>query len=186
MSAANDQEILTRIQSALAAEKFFAPTLQEIEVWFTNVIIPKRTAAAGVNTHRIYAAPRALFLGNSPNPNGLCGDAAAFVEQELANTFLNHTSAGHAFRRILWRSSPFNHEANVVVPTAGMVLLQYETDQNLIYGLQAGQVAYSVIQDCPVLDLYYKKVYTVDSWWQARSSPRKGKIEIGREHEIGD
>jgi hypothetical protein len=186
-TAQHVQQTLARIQTAQTSERFFAPTLQEVEIWFRHVIVPQRTAPAGFNTRRIHAGPRALFLGNKPYANGLCGDAAAFVEREFHGTFLKTTSTGEVLRRILWRASGWNHIANVLVPSRVMGLLRYEAFWKFNVALyEQGQLPYSSASDWTVLDLYYKQIYTVDSWWRARGTPLAGQIEIGKEHEVGE
>jgi hypothetical protein len=159
--------------------------LDEVEVWFLNLIVPKRTWPGGMNLRRIYVGPRAIFLGNTPDPNGLCGDAAKFLEQEFINTFLQYTQTGESLRRILWRSSPWNHIANIFVPMTILSLIKYECRNNQVTALQ-GSFPYSSVRDLTVIDLYYKQVYTVEKWWIDRGSGKKGSIEIGLEHEVGD
>jgi len=185
-SSQETQQLLSKIETARHdPTKAFRPTLDEAEVWFVNVMLPKRTWRGGMNLRRVYVGPRAIALGNTPDPNGLCGDAAKFLEQEYVGSFLQYTRSAESLRRILWRSFPWNHMANIFVPMTIFGLQKYECTGNQVTALQGG-VPYSSVRDFRVLDLYYKQVYTVDKWWMDRGSGKKGTIEIGLEHEVGD
>ena len=179
------QAILDKIQAAQTTGVYFAPTMQEVEVWFRYLVVPRRTAGQGMNTHRIYRGPIGIFLGNTPNPNGLCGDAALFVEQEFRTAFLHGSQTGQAWRRILWQASPWNHTANILVPSSGYGLLRYESWHFDVPLYQKGELPYDIVKHWTVFDLYYKQIYTIHRWWHARGAPLAGAIEIGMEAEVG-
>jgi hypothetical protein len=165
-----------------------APTLEQTKAWFKDSVLPKRTAAAGFSTNRLWKSPRALVRGNTEDPNGLCGDAAAFVVEEFLRKFGQlHTADGFFLGVILWEGSISNHIANVMLIRNKTSPESYKWNSKTRIAVPVGEGSYTSAQllGLQVLDLYYKKEHHVLDWWKGLASGMSGKVKIGTYANIG-
>jgi hypothetical protein len=171
-------------------KKGAAPTLVESDTWFNGTIIPKRTAAAGFSGKRLWKSPRALVKGNTEDPDGLCGDAAAYV------CVLDRVRRLHHKRRIPHRSGsvagrihePYG-ECNVG-PDPRSRFSNYSWDAKkraIVLVSRKAQYGTTELLTLHVYDLYYKKkATTLEMWWKGRDSDQDGTIKLGFPYSIED
>ncbi len=150
------------------------PTSLEVQKWFVREIIPKRTASAGFSGNRLWKGPLSLVRGNFEDPNGLCGDAAAFVIDAFFNAFGDYrTSDGARIAMVLWEGAILNHIANVLIADKRTAPETYRYDgrsRTAKGSLAQQQYSTSELMRLPVLDLYYKQADALKQWWEARDS----------------
>jgi hypothetical protein len=159
-------------------------TLIEVDFWFENFIIPFREAGPGFTLNRIVKTPQALIQGNRSDPNGLCGDASAFVLEQYKYCFTNEITFDHfQLAQIVWNDSSefLNHVANIMIPEKFGFNNKYFFDRanNSIVPIEAN------FNDDPlnvlsfhVYDLYYKETtQSVAQWWERRAN-KFGSISI--------
>jgi hypothetical protein len=168
-----------------------AKTLVETKEWFKNTIIPKRIASAGFSPNRIWKSPLAIMKGNTEDPNGLCGDAAAYVIDEFDKEYdTDSTTDGYLIGVILWKGSISNHIANVMLMKGKVGPEIYKWDKTSRSARSAILTAASYtsfdLLRLYVYDLYYKKATTVEDWWKDLDSDMGGTIKIGRSHNIDE
>ena len=162
------------------------PTLAETRTWFKSKVIPKRTASAGFSGNRIWKTPRSAF-GNVEDANGLCGDAALFTAEEFFRSFNDYrTSDGHIIGMILWKGRFLNHVANVLLKSSLVDLETYSynsSTRNVVSNLKKPQYNTSALFKLTVLDLYYKEVTDLKTWWEDQDN-LGGTIQIGQQHDF--
>jgi hypothetical protein len=166
-------------------------TLAETRDWFKSTVIPKRTASAGFSGNRVWKSPQAIFRGNTEDPDGLCGDAAAYVIDEFYKEYDNYiTSDGYTIGVILWKGKISNHIANVMLVKGKVGPEVYKWDSTSKTAITASPTVSSYsspdLLRLYVYDLYYKKATTVEAWWQDLDSDMGGSIKIGRLFSIDD
>src|SRR6267378_2305571 len=101
------------------------PTLAEADSWFETKVIPQRTTRAGFSANRVVKTPRSTIMGNTSDPNGLCGDASLFVLETFDKAFpktFRDTADGYTLGLILWEGTILNHIANVMLPKSAAKL----------------------------------------------------------------
>ena len=156
----------------------------EIVQWFMQDILPQRTIGPGNITNGKFMLQRGgkvldRLSGGGADPNGICGAAAEFVWEK-------YTDFGgrppYTLGYILWQQAGlFTHVANVLSPD--LTVLSYTRDF-IGDGVNAkapdgGRARpFSEVQHWTVLDLYFKKVSTVSSWWQSVSYLGWGELVI--------
>ena len=164
-------------------------SLAEVDAWFDKEVQLKRTAAKGLSVNRIWKAPRD-WAGNRPDPNGLCGDTAAFVADEYVRRF-TATKDGFQIGMILWDGTVTNHIANVMLINAKTfkqsyvmlgqqlcrIMVDPRTDtrgnRNFREGYDRG-----ALFPLHVYDLYYKERLTVGTWWEKRDGAFGGSVTL--------
>lgn len=160
-----------------------APTSLRVQQWFIEEVIPQRTAAAGFSGNRLWKGPMSYWRGNNEDPNGLCGDAAAYVIEAFFRKFSGfETADGKIVAMVLWNGHFTNHIANVLLPSKRKNREDYTYDQKTrtVKGsLSPQQYVSSEILRLPMLDLYYKKTMPLGEWWDARDS-MGGKLTIAQ------
>jgi hypothetical protein len=173
------------------------PTLVEVDKWFETSVIPKRTTSAGFSINRIIKTPRGL-LGNTSDPNGLCGDASLYVYEAFDKAFpktFRDTSDGYQLGGILWEGAILNHMANVMLPKSVGKLYVYEVkgkapmpivpalEGRASYVMKKGTMSGKELAGLHVYDLYYKKRTTVEDWWQELDE-MGGRLTVGLEQDF--
>lgn len=167
-------------------------TLQEAHVWFKTEILPKRTTSAGFSANRIVKSPRGLLMGNQIDPNGLCGDAAAYVWETFFDTFTSdQTSDGHQMVMVRWDGVILNHIAIIMVPKDKSQDQKYILKGDSLLqslGKQGGKATFdkTSLFALPVYDLYYKKRTTLGPWWEDLDEGKDGSIVIATYSSISD
>ncbi len=146
---------------------------QDVIDWFKTEMIPRRTDPAGTNLNRF------LYAADQSNPNGLCGAAANFVFDESPAML-----AGIQIGFILWQQGPvFTHIGNVILP-AGFRVRRFkkswtgEVLDETPERFGTGGLGWPSIGQLTVLDLYFKKVQTVEQWWRAVSYMGSGTLTL--------
>ena len=169
------------------------PNLAGAHAWFDKEIIPKRTTSAGFSINRVWHGPRGLATRNVENPNGLCGDAAAYVHEKFFADFGDYaTNDGHQISMILWDGIVFNHIADVMVPEKKATLQRYELKGHaLVQTLGKSETGPTTLTAeelfaLPVYDLYYKKRTTIGAWWEELDSGKDGNVTIAKYHQMND
>ena len=167
------------------------PDLTEAKKWFDTKIVPKRTTNAGFSPNRIYKSPIALFTGNRPDPNGLCGDASYFVNEKFFETFGDYrTKDGYQFLMVLWEGLVTNHIANVFVPIKNAHVQSYKmTAPDVLHKLKGKpnvSLSKNELLSLEVFDLYYKKRCKLKEWWEISDSALGGQITIAHIYEMSD
>ncbi len=147
-------------------------TVKEVIQWFEEEMIPKRTDPAGTNLNRL------KYIFQYSDPNGLCGAAATFVkENEPARM------EGFQIGFVLWRSAGmFTHIGNVLLPkdfkvavfSKNSAFVKDETPERY----KPVNATWAAIRHFPVLDLYFKKVSSVERWWSAVSYAGWGTLTL--------
>ena len=168
-----------------------SPTLAQTDDWFNDTILAKRTASAGFSANRIWKSPRDLVSGNTEDPDGLCGDAAAFVYEQFWRNFNDYaTSDGFNIGLVLWKGTVLNHMANVMLLRTKIAVQEYSWDSTKrAIKLVSGKAQYSTTEflTLHVYDLYYKKKQTtLESWWKARDASQSGTVKLGFPYNIDD
>lgn len=176
-------------------------SLENTKKWFSNDIIPQRTTSAGFSGNRLWKSPRAIFSGNIEDPNGLCGDAAAFVVDEFFNEYNDYiTSDGYQIGLVLWQGSFSNHIANLMLlkNKTGPETYKWDAEKKSAVLIKnprycspgknqpSSSYTSSDILGLYVYDLYYKKITSVKDWWFSLDSDFGGHIKIGQLHNIDD
>ena len=166
------------------------PTLNGADRWFQDSVVPMRTTAAGFSPNRHWKSPARMVTGNQEDPNGLCGDAAFFVNEEFFRKFGGYTTLdGFQIGVILWNGEMLNHIANVMLPKQKTAPQKYvwRDAANDIVGV-SGKIQFAASELWPlhVYDLYYKQATTVDVWWSWRDSNFGGSIKLGMIYNIDD
>lgn len=165
-------------------------SLADTKTWFEQTIIPQRTASAGFSFNRLWKSPRALFKGNIEDPDGLCGDAAAYVYERFFNDFGDYiTTDGFQIGMILWNGRISNHIANVMLVKKKTAPETYKWDSKRRVAVSAasgGQYTSSQLLKLYVYDLYYKQTSTVQLWWKDLDSSMGGTVKIALLHNIED
>jgi hypothetical protein len=163
------------------------PTLAETHTWFKTKVVPKRTASAGFSGNRIWKSPTSLITGNVEDADGLCGDAALFTVEEFYRTFDDYrTSDGHIMGMILWNGIVLNHVANVMLKNSlsSMETYSYDSSKRTVKsGAAKPQYNTSALFKLTVLDLYYKEISNLKTWWENQDD-LGGKIQIGLQHDF--
>ena len=172
-------------------KKGTSPTLKEADDWFNDTILPKRTASAGFSANRVWKSPRDLVKGNTEDPDGLCGDAAAFVYEELSTESGDYTTSdGYHLGLVLWKGAITNHMANVMLVRTKIAVQQYSWDakKRAVVSV-SGKAQYGTTEllTLHVYDLYYKnKATSLEVWWKARDASQNGTIKLGFPYNIDD
>lgn len=141
--------------------------------WFNTEMIPRRTEPAGTNIDRF------RYFGEQSNPNGLCGAAANFVFDE-SPAMLDGVQVGF----VLWQQGPlFTHIANIIVPTGFRVRRFERNSSNGVDDVtpdryRTGSNDWPTVSQFTVLDLYFKKVQSLDAWWRSVAYLGSGTLTI--------
>jgi hypothetical protein len=160
------------------------PSMATVKTWFKDKVISRRTASAGFSGNRLWKSPQAIVRGNTEDPNGLCGDAAAYVAEAFYKDLGSYeTSDGFQIGVVLWSGTITNHIANAL-------LLKKPYPQSYRWNATAKAAVQSpptaagyssaYLLRVVVLDLYYKEApQTLETWWKERSAAMDGTIKIG-------
>lgn len=159
------------------------PTLPEANRWFVEKIIPRRTTNSGFSPNRVWKGPRGIVMGNTEDPNGLCGDAAIFVFEQFFADFGDYrTRDGHQIGLVLWDGLILNHIANVMLVEGKVSPQTYEWTYRATWPhLVGGKGEYRTTQllSLTVYDLYYKKgPMPLAQWWSDRDAARRGSVRL--------
>jgi hypothetical protein len=167
------------------------PSLSDVDTWLDSGILRARTTNAGFSPNRIINGPRAIIMGNQSDPNGLCGDAAAYVvDRFIADMSVSKTSDGYAMGLVLWQGAILNHIANIMLVSGKTEKQSYEAvgdHLNLKKPLK-GKSLYNMgdLSNLHVYDLYYKNRSNALDWWKDRDSSLGGCITFGIMSNIAD
>lgn len=172
------------------ALKRIQPTLTEADKWFTDKVVPLRTASAGFSINRVWKGPLSFVKGNDEDPNGICGDAALFVFEEFYRQFGDYTTTdGYRIAMVLWQGAISNHIANVMLPAAkaGAQKFSWDTRSRALTCL-SGVCRYNShdLFALHVYDLYFKKSSSLEQWWRDRDSSMDGTLKLGMPTTIDD
>lgn len=169
------------------------PNVAEVKTWFKSEVIPKRTTSAGFSVNRIVKGPRAMVFGNQSDPNGLCGDVTSYVADAYFDKYFSYqTTDGFEMLMLLWEGTLLNHIANVLIPVKSTQEQIYKirgTESLQLIGQEVAGVKTFNKNDLfglVVLDLYYKKITTVEDWWKDLDSSFDGLIGIAKESSMDD
>ena len=103
------------------------------------------------------------MTGGGADPNGICGAVADFVYEQYQNFGGGGVSLGY----ILWSQPPFfTHVANVMMPVSNVLAFEGADHTQVSIPGAPRAMSFREIAHCTVLDLYFKKVTTVELWWQ--------------------
>ena len=165
-------------------------SLAATKTWFENTIVPQRAASAGFSLNRLWKSPLALFRGNTEDPDGLCGDAAAYVYERFFTDFGDYiTTDGFQIGLVLWNGRISNHIANVMLAKKKTAPETYKWDSKRRVAVSTAGVAQytsSQLLKLYVYDLYYKKASTVELWWKDLDGAMGGSVKIALLHNIDD
>jgi hypothetical protein len=150
------------------------PTLAEADTWFEREILPERTAwPGGFSAYRyVWAGPRGIVKrANTPDPNGLCGDAVLWVKSRFLSYFDTfRTKDGYRLGLIQWDGSVLNHAACVMMKADKYQFQSYKMEWqfpdrklSLVKGVE--EYTQDELFALRVYDLYFKKMTTVKDWW---------------------
>jgi hypothetical protein len=179
------------------------PSLADIDQWFDNTVLPKRTAwGSDYAPRRFYTTPRGLIKrANTPDPNGLCGDAVSYVFDRLEKYYgLGPTSDGYIMGVALWEGLIQNDSTAVMLPKVSAYKQVFRkfggpSDARFIPGRPVQPVILPIrdavgtgtnsrpltVQDFLNLHVYYlygKKRTTIEDWWKGDGSERQ--VTIGK------
>ncbi len=168
-----------------------APSLADVDDWFDRKIIPKRTTNAGFSLNRIINGPRAVLSGNNSDPNGLCGDAAAYVvDRYIDDIATPATSDGFVMAVILWNGTILNHIANIMLKSGKTGRETYDAVGGHLNlkkpATGTPQYSMSDLSDLYVYDLYYKTRSNALEWWKARDASMSGTITVALMSDMAD
>ena len=171
-------------------EKSFS--LKDVDNWFDTKVVKARTTRSGFSYNRIINGPRGLIMGNQPNPNGLCGDAAAYVADEfLSDKDIPDvtTSDGYTIGVILWDGTVLNHIANVMLVSDKTSKQNYKAmGKFLKLQTNTKEKAYDMetFSKLHVYDLYYKKRTNALDWWKSLDDSLGGTITLSTMSNMSD
>jgi hypothetical protein len=147
----------------------------DIVEWFMSEIMPKRTIGPGdVSLER---GGRVIdhVTGGPPDPNGVCGSAANYVMEQYQEFGHTGTTLGY----ILWQqASVFTHVANVIMPVSSVLIYEGSDHTAVAVPETTTPLPFSAVAQWTVLDLYFKKIGTVESWWNYVSYVGWGRITL--------
>ena len=182
------QLVLAAAATATPIMKSSSPSLSESDIWFENVVIPMRTASSGLSLNRIWKTPRAVLKGNTEDPNGLCGDASAYVYEQFYADFKDYgTKDAFHIGLILWEGYIDNHMANIMLLKAKKAVQKYKWDtakKEIVSVSGTPQYKTAELLTLHVYDLYYKKKTNVEAWWKERNTGNGGTIKLGFPYNI--
>jgi hypothetical protein len=150
-------------------------TVGEIVQWFVQDILPLRTTGSG-DPSLIHRAGRVIghLSGEPSDPNGICGSAANFVYEQYMGLGGKGLTVGY----ILWKQEPFfTHVANVIMPIAGVMIYDGAEHEGVLE-LGTVKLPFSMVQHWTVMDLYFKRVSTVEQWWSKVSYLGWGRLTL--------
>lgn len=158
-------------------------TLADVDRWYECEILKVRTASEGLSWNRFIKSPRDWIGGNRPDPNGLCGDATAFVVESYVDKLVPKTNDGFAIGVILWDGHISNHIAAIMLMTGKTDKQSYTMNKTHLIrqAPEPKSPAYteSEFMLLHVYDLYYKKpTMSAKAWWQERDSDMGGKVTL--------
>lgn len=167
------------------------PTVATVDQWYKEKILPTRTAWAGFSPNRVWRGPRSFFTDNAPDPNGLCGDVAAYVDERFFEDLgYYHTQEGYQLGAVLWTGSVLNHIANVMMEKGKTAPQTYRWDRKTASAVpvgKSGKYGSTTLLALPVYDLYYKKArMPLKNWWSFLDAEMDGTIKIAPLSAIGD
>ena len=150
-----------------------AMNTSEVIEWFKTEIIPQRTASAGRSVENV-------FRDLKSSPNGICGAAAGFV-WDVQPSSLDGIQIGY----VLWVKIPFvsTHIANIILPKAFRIREFERGPSNNVVDVTPPKHAghnfdWPTVSKYTVLDLYFKKVQTLDQWWREVSYAGFGTLTL--------
>ena len=146
----------------------------ELVQWFIQEILPERTI--GVGTVLVGRGNKVLdrLLGGGSDPNGICGAVADYVMEQYQNF-----GGGVALGYILWRKGHvFTHVANVHMPVSSVLVYEGSDHSSVSIPETTIQLPFEQVAQWTVLDLYFKKVATVENWWRDVSYMGWGQLVL--------
>lgn len=152
----------------------------DIVQWFVQDILPQRTGP-GVPLFDRGGKVINHLSGEPADPNGICGSAANYVSEQYRG-FGNDAVLTVGY--ILWKQYPFfTHVANVIMPTPGVYMYRHVDDEGI---LMAGtsKMPFAHVRYWTVIDLYFKKVSTVEQWWRNVSYLGWGNLYLDKDGEF--
>lgn len=185
------QEIINNLVSVLNGNQ---PNLNDLKQWYTNDVLPQRSIADLDRTNRIPKGFKAFFVGNNPDPHGVCGDVTLYMFRNFEAKFpaFLPSISGYNIGAILKEGiSINNHIANIIYP--------FDLEKYLPIDLPVGNnrlmepyrrfcaenVSLSHLEnDIYVVDLFYIEPPQTLFDWLAKRDYSEATVTIGRENDF--
>lgn len=186
-----NQEKKTKIdefQNSLASNM---QSLQEVDNWYNDYILPQRTVAEGNSWQTLDDMISGKWNNsNNPNPNGLCGDTSLFINQEYKKFFPNQVTAeGLTLGTVVWEEDALteitrqNHAAIIMMPAniSSLLIFRYDYSNKELISHENNRISGDAALTWRVYDLFYKKEpMSLLEWWKLRDDKLGGKITLGK------